>query len=114
MRMPFIFRIVDTWRRGIVDIWQQEPDLWPTSKRPTSFLANQYQEDKVTIFKEYDVVQNDCDIDNIPKNSLGTILMIHDQENGFYEVEFINNGHNTIGIVTVSGSKLRKADDQEN
>ncbi|MFT8349082.1 DUF4926 domain-containing protein [Clostridium saccharoperbutylacetonicum] len=60
------------------------------------------------MFKEYDVVYANEDINElIKKNTLGVVLMTFEGEPSYYEVEFVDENKSTINVLTVSQDKLR-------
>ncbi|NMH61546.1 DUF4926 domain-containing protein [Alteromonas ponticola] len=60
------------------------------------------------MYKEYDVViANKALSENIKCGYLGTILICYDDS--FYEVEFLNEFDEFVGIMTVSEGDLNKA-----
>ncbi|NGX85368.1 DUF4926 domain-containing protein [Aequorivita sp. KMM 9714] len=60
------------------------------------------------MFKLYDVVKSKKEIsEDIPINTIGTIVMIYDEFTPIaYEVEFINDEMETINVVTVEEKDL--------
>ncbi|MGX7150187.1 DUF4926 domain-containing protein [Enterococcus ureasiticus] len=61
------------------------------------------------MFEEYDVVYSTIDIDNkVVVGTKGVIMMILDLENEVYEVEFVDNENETIEVIEVKGTKIRK------
>jgi hypothetical protein len=57
------------------------------------------------MFKEYDVVIANKNINEVPKGSVGTVLIVYESNNDF-EVEFIDVKGQTLAVLTVSGSDL--------
>ena len=55
----------------------------------------------------YDVVIALQDLDNVPKGSKGTILMVF-KDGEAYEVEFMDNEGNSLNIITVKCAALGK------
>lgn len=66
------------------------------------------------MFKEYDTVVLTSDLNSqegvIPKGTLGAILMVFDGELSSYEVEFVDETGQTVGIETVPETALRAHD----
>lgn len=60
-------------------------------------------------FKEYQVVKNNKDLSNVPKGTLGTILIIY-ETNKDYEVEFVNTNGEFIETLTVNQNDLEGVD----
>ena len=50
--------------------------------------------------KEYDIVRINRQINNVPKGSIGTILIVYEGENDF-EVEFVNDAGETLNVLTL-------------
>jgi len=59
-------------------------------------------------FTEYEIVRSESNLRNVPKDTLGTILIVHDKKKCVYEVEFVDGNYNTIAVLTVFGHDLRK------
>lgn len=58
------------------------------------------------MFDMYDVVISKEKLsDNIPKGTLGTVLLVYGCNNE-YEVEFVDDNLSTLDILTVSGEKI--------
>ena len=57
------------------------------------------------MFKEYSVVLAKKDLENVPKGSRGTVLIIYEEGNAF-EVEFVTEQNETIAILTVAGDDI--------
>lgn len=54
------------------------------------------------MFKEYDVVRVNKRLNqNIDKGEEGTILMVFEDKNNEYEVEFVDKQGNTLDVLTV-------------
>jgi hypothetical protein len=64
------------------------------------------------MFKMYDVVQLNKPIPStdLPKGSLGTVLIIHAANPAAYEVEFIDEQGQHIGVYTLADEDLEPAD----
>ena len=61
------------------------------------------------MFNEYDVVYTKVDLSpQIPKGSRGVVLMIFNNTPNDYEIEFVDEGGETLGVVTVSEIYLEK------
>lgn len=56
------------------------------------------------MYKEYDVVVASRNLDNVPKGTLGVILIVHDESN--YEIEFLDSDDNSLNILTVNESDI--------
>lgn len=54
------------------------------------------------MLQEYDVVKSVKAIENVPKDAIGTIVMIYPSTPMHYEVEFIDKQGDTIAVLTVS------------
>ena len=60
------------------------------------------------MFKEYDVIQINRPMKNVPENWKGTILIIHENiDSCHYEVEFVNDLNQTLALLTVSENDIR-------
>lgn len=57
------------------------------------------------MFKLYDVVIAKSDFEKVPKGTLGTILIIHEDKKHF-EVEFVDKDGQTLNIITVKKSDI--------
>ena len=56
---------------------------------------------------EYDVVKSVRPLTtNVPKDTIGTILLVMDSDN--YEVEFVNEEGETLDVITVSKNEIVK------
>jgi len=54
------------------------------------------------MIKEYDIVKAIKDLNSeVLKGCKGTVVMVHDSPTLGYEVEFFNDTHETIGVLTV-------------
>lgn len=62
----------------------------------------------MTKLYEYDTVTLVANVENVPKGSKGTIVMVHDIEKQIFEVEFFDDNAETLNILTVSGHFLSK------
>jgi len=59
-------------------------------------------------FKEYDLIEASIDLDeNVPKGSMGTILIVYDSKPKNYEVEFVDAEDNSLGVLTVSPTDIK-------
>lgn len=59
------------------------------------------------MMQEYDVVKSVRELnDKVPKDSVGTVLMILSAVE--YEVEFVDSEGNTLDVITVSDRDIRK------
>ena len=59
------------------------------------------------MFQEYDVIISKHDINiNIPKGTIGTILLIHYDIPPKYEIEFIDEQGNSLDVLTGKKVKL--------
>ena len=59
------------------------------------------------MMQEYDVVKSIRELNKkVPKDSVGTVLMILSPTN--YEVEFVNSEGDTLDVITVSESDITK------
>lgn len=56
------------------------------------------------MYKEYDVVIASKNLDNVPKGTLGVILIVHDESN--YEIEFLDSDDNSLNVLTVNESEI--------
>lgn len=54
------------------------------------------------MFQEYDVVKLVKTIGNVPKGTIGAIVMIHPDTPTHYLVEFVDKQGNTMDLLTVS------------
>lgn len=64
-------------------------------------------------FEELDtIIASENITDNIPINTIGTIVLQHKFGNA-YEVEFFDNDNNTIDVVTVKGEQIKLRDTSE-
>jgi len=60
------------------------------------------------MFKEYDIVFSVKKLnDNVPENTMGTILYIYNSTPVEYEVEFVDSLGDTLDILTVSELDIR-------
>ncbi|MGM0218553.1 DUF4926 domain-containing protein [Enterococcus sp. AZ126] len=60
------------------------------------------------MFKEYDIVYSTEDITKkIPTNTRGVIVMILNETNGIYEVEFVDDNNTTLGVIEVTANQIR-------
>ncbi len=54
------------------------------------------------MFQDYDVIKSIKTIENVPKGTMGAILMAYPSIPVHYEVEFIDGEGETIAVLTVS------------
>jgi len=60
------------------------------------------------MFKENEVVIAKNELPGIPKGSIGAVVFVYDVKKGDYEVEFVDESGNTIGLLTVNEKDLEK------
>lgn len=60
------------------------------------------------MFKEYDVVLAKREIENVPKSTKGTVLVVYDGQH--FEVEFVDENGETINVLTVGFDDIEKDD----
>jgi hypothetical protein len=58
------------------------------------------------MFEEYDVVKSKRQIDDIPKGTFGTIVMVYGKKE--YEVEFVDDDGESLAVVTLSQKDIVK------
>lgn len=57
--------------------------------------------------REFDVVALSESIGpGLVRGTKGAVLMVHDHVNGIYEVEFVQENGESLGVATVSGRQL--------
>ena len=62
---------------------------------------------KKNVFEEFDVVQLVDDLaEGLPNGTKGVVQLVLGQSHDCYEVEFVDQFNNTIGIASVDGEKL--------
>lgn len=61
------------------------------------------------MFKEYDIVINKKVLVDVPKGTMGTVLICY-EDSDYYEVEFTNEKGDTLNVLTVSGNDLMAYD----
>jgi hypothetical protein len=62
------------------------------------------------IFDEYDAVVAQVDLSqNVKEGTLGAVLLVLDEANGIYEVEFVDQFGVTLDVMTVNKASIRHA-----
>ncbi|MQA18799.1 DUF4926 domain-containing protein [Rugamonas rivuli] len=63
-----------------------------------------------TKFLDYDVVKSVRSLNkNVPKGTLGAVLMVFESTNSRYEVEFVNDAGDSLAVLTVDEKDLELA-----
>ncbi len=66
------------------------------------------------MLKEYDVVRLMRDLDdNLRAGSVGTILIVYPSDPPEYEVEFVDDDGDSIGVRTVPGANLEEVGERK-
>jgi hypothetical protein len=64
------------------------------------------------MYKEYDVVIARNPLPNVPKGTMGAVLIVYENST-HYEVEFLDSVGNSLNVLTVSEDDLELANTQE-
>lgn len=59
------------------------------------------------MINEYDIVMTIRSVENIPIGSKGTVLIVY-SDSEEYEVEFVDGNGDTISVLTVNKSDIKK------
>ncbi|EIE01341.1 DUF4926 domain-containing protein [Leptospira licerasiae] len=59
-------------------------------------------------YKEHEIVKLKRNIDSIPAGAVGTIVFVYHDPRVAYEIEFLDNNGNTLGILTVEEENIEK------
>lgn len=65
------------------------------------------------LFKMYDLVKAKVDLESVPRNSRGTIVLVYAGGKDF-EVEFDDGNGNTLAILTVNKNDLKPVSASDN